>query len=55
MDEALRRGFDDVMEIIRGQSTPELDVTGSKDVDEFDEAGEEQQGSGSGDAPLPQA
>lgn len=37
VDEALRRNFQDTLAVIRARTAPETDVTGSKEVDEFDD------------------
>ena len=41
MDEALRRSFSETLAVIRARTAPETDVTGTKEVDEFDEGTEQ--------------
>lgn len=41
VDEALRRSFSETLAVIRARTAPETDVTGTKEVDEFDEGSEQ--------------
>ena len=41
VDEALRRSFSETLAVIRARTAPETDVTGTKEVDEFDEGTEQ--------------